>query len=98
MNTYNTPEGKDPQMWQLARKRAGFKRHLAVYLVVNIFLWVTWYFTREFENGGSSIPWPAWSSFGWGIGLMFHFLEAYVSTNNSVDKEYDKLIEKHQKQ
>lgn len=92
MSYHFTPEGKDPQLWQEANKRAAFKRHLAVYIVINIFLWVLWALTGS-NKEGFGIPWPAWTTFGWGIGVVFHYLGAYVRTN-SVEREYEKL--KHQ--
>lgn len=84
-----TPQGKDPQLWQQANKRASFKRHLATYTVINIFLWVLWAMTGS-DKAVSGIPWPAWTTFGWGIGVLFHYLGAYVNTN-AVDREYEKL-------
>ncbi|MBD0331524.1 MAG: 2TM domain-containing protein [Chitinophagaceae bacterium] len=104
MNSYNTtPEGKDPQLWDIARRRASFKSHLATYIVINVFFWVLWYFTKEqhrpYEFNGMRIPWPVWPMLGWGIGLVFHYIGAYVSPkSNSVDKEYEKLIQKQNKQ
>jgi hypothetical protein len=92
MNYRPAPEGKDPQLWHLAQKRVSFKNHLAVYVVVNLFFWVLWYITgsRVYEGGG--FPWPVWPLFGWGIGLLFHFIGAYVNTgNNTLEKEYEKL-------
>ncbi|HYC29939.1 MAG TPA: 2TM domain-containing protein [Chitinophagaceae bacterium] len=91
MNYQPTPEGKDPQLWQTASRRASFKRHLATYLIINVFLWVLWYLTDGDVND-NGIPWPAWTTFGWGIGLLFHYLGAYVNTGyGSVEREYDKL-------
>jgi hypothetical protein len=89
MSYHFIPEGKDPQLWQQANRRAAFKRHLAIYIVVNVFLWVLWALTGR-DNGDSGIPWPAWTSFGWGIGVLFHYLGTYVN-NNSVEREYEKL-------
>ena len=40
-----TPEGKDPILWEIARKRASFKTHAITYVIVNLFLWGIWYFT-----------------------------------------------------
>ena len=53
MNDQYIPEGKDPQRWRIAKRRASFKRHLAVYIVVNLFLWLVWFFTgsRNDEAG-----------------------------------------------
>lgn len=88
-------ENKDPELWKLAQKRASFKNHLAVYIVMNIFFWVVWYFTGQRYSTGMRIPWPLWPMFGWGIGLFFHFVEAYVyPKNNSVEREYQKLKNK----
>ena len=98
MNYQLVPQGKDPQLWQLAQRRASFKRHLATYLVVNILLWLIWVFSgsKTYDN---SLPWPAWASLGWGIGVLFHFISAYVSNGqNSVEKEYDKLSQNQNKQ
>ena len=97
MSYYTTPEGKDPQLWHIARKRAAFKRHLVTYIAVNIGLWLLWYLTGAKNSGNSLIPWPAWTTFGWGVGLVAHYLGAYVASGNSVEKEYDKLTQKQTK-
>ena len=90
------PEGKDPQLWDIAQRRASFRRHFATYFIVNAFLWALWYFTGN-ERYGSALPWPAWSTLGWGIGIAFHYISAYVTTqSNSVDKEYEKLKQQQQ--
>ena len=94
MSYYQTPEGKDPKVWYLARKRASFKSHLVTYLIVNAGLWIIWYLTGA-RTYGNTIPWPAWTTFGWGIGLISHYVSAYISAgDNSVEKEYDKLTQK----
>ena len=88
-------ENRDPELWQLAQKRASFKSHLTVYIIMNIFFWIVWYFTSQRYSGEMSLPWPVWPMFGWGIGLFFHFMGAYVyPKNNSVEKEYQKLKNK----
>ena len=97
MSYYSTPQGKDPQLWDIARKRASFKSHLITYLIVNLGLWLIWYFTGA-RTYGNNIPWPAWSSFGWGIGLAAHYASAYMSNGtNAVEKEYEKLTQKQPK-
>ena len=93
------PEGKDPVLWEIARKRAGFKNHAIVYLIVNVFLWLLWYFTGNQHKGidinnwdTHHYPWPIWTTLGWGIGLAFHFAGAYVFPKiNSTEREYEKL-------
>ena len=95
MNRYHqAPEGKDPQLWEQAQRRVSFKYHLGTYVIINGFLWILWYLTGE-HRGESGWPWPLWPTLGWGIGLAFHFVGAYVfPRSNSVDREYDKLKKK----
>jgi cytochrome c oxidase assembly factor CtaG len=94
MSNHSTPEGKDPQLWHIARKRASFKSHLLTYIIVNIGLWILWYLTGA-RRDGNSIPWPAWTTIGWGIGVAFHYIGAYTRAgDNSIEKEYDKLTQK----
>lgn len=99
MDYQNTPEGKDPHIWRLAQKRVSFKKHLIVYIIVNLFFWVLWFIGQRqvgFSFGGYQLPWPVWTTFGWGIGLAFHYVDAYVNMgNSSIEKEYEKLEQKH---
>ena len=67
---------KDKQLWEIAQKRASFKRHLMTYIVVNIFMWAVWAMTGS-HRYNSGMPWPLWSTLGWGIGLAFHYFGAY---------------------
>jgi hypothetical protein len=88
-NTSNS--GRDPRLWEIARRRASFKSNLITYLIVNGFLWAIWYFTKEKYNH-YGWPWPIWPTLGWGIGQLFHFFGAYVYPEaNSAEREYEKL-------
>lgn len=95
MNHYKTPpEGSDPRLWEIARKRASFKSHLASYIIINVFLWALWFFRHGayVSHGNAGWPWPLWTTLGWGIGIAFHYYDAYVNPRaNSVQREYDKL-------
>ncbi|HEX2533398.1 MAG TPA: 2TM domain-containing protein [Chitinophagaceae bacterium] len=97
MNYNFTPEGRDPRLWELARRRASFRSHLTTYLIMSVFFWVLWYFTggRTYNNG---LPWPVWPMLGWGIGVAFHYIGAYVrSGSDATEREYEKL-QQQQKQ
>ena len=96
------PEGKDPGLWEIAQRRASFKRHAVSYVIVNAFLWALWYFSAlrhhvDFDNyNWSHFPWPLWTTLGWGIGLAFHFAGAYIFPKaNSTEREYEKLVNKN---
>lgn len=85
---------RERELWRLAKKRVGFKRHLATYIVINAMFWCLWFFTdhRDEEAG---VPWPIFPMLGWGIGIVFSFLNAYVfMKHDSVEKEYEKLKNK----
>lgn len=95
-NHQRVPEGKDPEIWEIARKRVGFIKHAIVYVIVNVFLWGLWFFAgNEFANSMGNYPWPIWTTLGWGIGLAFNFAGAYIFPGvNSTESEYQKLITK----
>jgi hypothetical protein len=81
MHTYT-----DKQLHDLARKRVEFRSHLVVYCVINSVLWLIWFLT------GGVYPWPVWPLFGWGIGLLFHYLFDYRKARLfSEEAEYEKL-------
>ncbi|MBA3970820.1 MAG: 2TM domain-containing protein [Bacteroidetes bacterium] len=87
-------ENRDEHLWRIAKKRAGFKKQLASYLIINGFLWVMWFLTQgkygDIDDGG--FPWPIWCSLGWGIGLAFSYYGAYHDNRESdTMKEYQKL-------
>lgn len=94
-----SPEGKDPELWEIAQKRSAFKSSLISYILVNAFLWAIWYFSsarhRDFNFTDISwghFPWPLWVTLGWGLGLAFQFSGAYIFPKaNSVESEYEKL-------
>jgi uncharacterized ion transporter superfamily protein YfcC len=83
---------RDEELWKVAKKRASFQHSLVLYLVINAFLWVIWWFTADTKNFHEHIPWPAWAMVGWGFGLVFQYFAAYGGTKeNLANKEYEKL-------
>lgn len=86
---------REKQLWKIAKKRVSFKKHLASYMIINIMFWCIWFFTdKENEDGG--FPWPVFPMLGWGIGILFSFINAYVLTKEgAVEKEFEKLKAKN---
>jgi hypothetical protein len=82
---------KDPALWSLAKRRVAFKSSLVYYFVINGFLWILWLFT-SYKNYDGGIPWPAWSTVGWGIGMIIEYFSVYkFPRENATEKEYRRL-------
>jgi len=94
----NFQNEKERELWKIAKKRVGFKRHLASYSIVNGFLWAMWFIGDYSTDKEMSIwtAWPIWCTLGWGIGLAFSYFEAYSESKlNSIEKEYEKLRQRY---
>ena len=92
----HTPQDKDPQLWQLAKKRASFRQHLITYLIINAFFWAIWLLSGGRSYGRHGLPWPVWPALGWGVGLVFHYFGAYGNdASENIEREYQKLQNKH---
>lgn len=85
-------ESNDEKLWAIAKKRAGFRKQLITYVLVNSFLWGIWFMSGSSINLHSTMPWPAWVMLSWGIALAFSFVDAYLlGTSTEIEKEYQKL-------
>ncbi|MFN8714027.1 MAG: 2TM domain-containing protein [Bacteroidota bacterium] len=94
MNTNNSIEQeREKELWKQAKRRVGFRRHLAVFIIVNGFLWAMWLFTGPRTE--DRVPWPIFPMLGWGIGLAFDYYGAYMGNGvSAIEREYEKLKNK----
>lgn len=71
----------DQQLRAKAEKRVsakiGFHRHLASYVIINIFLVLIWLIVGLTSGGSAWWPWFIFPMVGWGIGLAFHAVNTY---------------------
>lgn len=92
-------ENRDEKLWQLATQRANFKGKVLSYLAVNAFLWILWWITT-YNNDTEHIeriPWPAWVTLGWGLGLLIKYVKIFhTNAGDSIQQEYDKLKNKQE--
>ena len=85
----------DEELRAEAKKRLEFKTHASTYVIINISIWILYYIS----GGRTSPPWPVWATFGWGIGLAFHYMGVYhISSIFSVEKEMEKLKAEKEKE
>jgi serine/threonine protein kinase len=78
------------------KKRGEFVGHAAVYVMVNIVLWLVYGFVSGDIGGflnldgiaGAAVgfPWPLFVMFGWGSGLLAHGIETYFMTGERAAK------------
>ncbi len=87
-------EQRDQELWKMAKRRAGFKKSLLSYVLVNTLLIGIWAYTSWNGNLDFKIPyfWPFWPIVGWGIGLAFQYANAYHGSDIfSAEREYENL-------
>jgi len=69
--------GNDLRAEALSRlkKKRDFRAHLFSYMLINLVVWAVW--GLIFATTDIWFPWPAFVTFGWGIGLAFHAWDVY---------------------
>jgi hypothetical protein len=70
------------------KKKSDFKAHLLAYVLVNTCVVTIW------AVAGGSFFWPVFPILGWGIGLVFHWWDAYHAlppTEAQIRQEMDSL-------
>jgi hypothetical protein len=77
---------KDSEIREIAKNRVDFREHLYIYAAINVFLFaLNMWLSPTFW-------WFLFVTFFWGIGLAFHFNEAYLGTREAkIENEYQKI-------
>lgn len=66
------------------KQKRDFQRHLFVYAVINVFLWILWAVT------GAGFPWPIFVTAGWGLGVVMQAWQVYREspiTEDEIERE-----------
>ena len=86
----------EDEIRQIALKRVeakkGFYIHLTVYIIVNAFLFIIWFFVA-----GRGYPWFLWPLGGWGLGLLFHAMGTFAFPTGGADWERREIEKEMQK-
>ena len=76
----------EDEIREMARKRVeakkGFFIHLTVYIIVNAFLFIIWFFVA-----GRGYPWFLWPLGGWGLGLLIQAMGTFAFPTGGPDLE-----------
>ena len=76
---------------KIAKEKAGFYVHFAVYLAVNAFFVVLWLVS---SGGELTFPWFIIMTAGWGIGIVAHFVAVFAGLAKEdamAQREYERL-------
>ena len=93
------PEMIDIKTYKTANKRAHFKRHIAIYFLLMIVLWVLYFFifrepkTPETADApmGLFLKCSLFVTILWTVILFFHYLFVYRLNSTMIDREIKKL-------
>ncbi len=93
------PKISDEELYRKAREiveaKKGFYIHLIIYLIFCGVMYLIWRLTW------TGYRWYIWPVFGWGIGVLFHFLGVFAFgrpmgwEESQVEKEVERLRERH---
>jgi hypothetical protein len=68
----STEKKKKAQM--IVKEKTDFYIHFAIYIIVNLFIIIQWWWITE----GEGFPWFITTLAGWGIGILAHFIVTYM--------------------
>ncbi len=78
----------EQELTKQAEANVGFYRHLLMYVLINGGLFAFDYYDN------AQFDWAYFALFGWGIGLLSHFLQIKSYRLFSVEKEKERLRNK----
>ena len=92
-----TPE-EEAKLARMASRRTGFKKHFAIFILVNAFLWVVWYFLFRDSEDNTFLMAILFVFLVWLLGVILHYMITYKWTKSYKDKELNSLKKMRLKQ
>src|SRR5574344_1940255 len=96
-NNIEQSQNIDIALIKQAQKRVNFKIHCWIYVLVNLFIWLLWYFifknTEEVATTHHDVffKFAIFTSLAWMLILISHYLIVYKWNKTLVEKELSKL-------
>lgn len=94
MNTNDKmDDNSEEKLLKRASRRAGFKIHTGIFILVNLFFWIIWIFVFRGKDGAHAETLQAllFLSIAWLIALVAHYFIVYKWNKTMVEKELDAL-------
>lgn len=79
------PKLSEEQIIEQANKNISFKRHFFIYFLINLLL-----AGLDFYDNGR-FNWFYFTTLGWGIGVLSHYISIIPNSIFSVDKEIERI-------
>ena len=92
-----TPE-EEAKLAKMAARLTGFKKHLAIFILLNAFLWVVWSFLFRDSEEKTFLMAILFVLIVWLLVLILHYLMVYKWTKSYKDKELNSLKKMRLKQ
>jgi len=92
-----SPE-EEAKLAKMASRRTGFKKHLAIFILVNAFLWIVWSFIFRDSSENTFLMAILFVLLVWLLVIIFHYFIAYKWTKSYKEKELNSLKEIRLKQ
>ena len=92
-----SPE-EEAKLERMASRRTGFKKHFAIFFLVNAFLWVVWYFLFRDSAESTFLMAILFVFLVWFLGIALHYMIVYKWTKSYKEKELTSLKKMRLKQ
>lgn len=93
-NNPNIPQissEEEAKLERMASRRTGFKKHFAIFFLVNAFLWVVWYFLFRDSAESTFLMAILFVFLVWFLGIALHYMIVYKWTKSYKEKELTSL-------
>jgi hypothetical protein len=67
-------EGKGEKAKIIRNEKRGFYIHFMIYILVNLFLFIQWYWLTS----GEGFAWFMTTTIPWGLGVLAHFIVVFI--------------------
>ena len=92
-----SPE-EEAKLERMASRRTGFKKHFAIFFLVNAFLWVVWYFLFRDSAESTFLMAILFVFLVWFLGIALHYMIVYKWTKSYKEKELTSLKKMRRRQ